>query len=169
MTKICAPLFLFASLALPLAHGCGDSSLACLGTPVACANREVASCNGGCSVVSGCLGGSVSCESLTDRPELCAQTPGCTYLGSCAGRAGCENVGFEECAETPGCQQVRRCGGGDVGCEGLEDDQCELYPECRLGDECRGTADACEDLGSSAECSAAPGCFPADTRPALLD
>jgi hypothetical protein len=169
MTKICLRLSFLAALAVPLAHGCGDSSLECLGTPVACENREIAQCTDGCEVVSGCVGGEITCDSLTDRPQLCVQTADCRYLGSCTGRAGCENVGYDDCALTPGCTQVTRCAGSGVSCEDLEDSQCELHPQCRLGDECRGSADDCSELGSSAACSSVPGCFPADTRPAIVD
>lgn len=169
MTKICLRLSFLAVLALPLAHGCGESSLECLGTPVACENRELAQCTDGCSVNSGCVGTEVTCESLTDRPTLCVQTGGCRYLGSCTGRVGCENVEYEACGMTPGCQQVARCAGDGVQCGDLEDSQCELHPQCRLGEECRGTADACDSLGSSSECSAVPGCFPADTQPSVVD
>lgn len=169
MTKLCARLLFLASIALPLAHGCSDDSLACLGTPVICENRELAACTDGCRVYSGCVGASVTCESLTDRPELCLQTADCRYVGSCEGRDGCENVDFDTCGETPGCIQVRRCFGGSVSCEDLEASQCELYPECRLGEECRGEPDDCSDLGSGSACSAVPGCYPADTRPAVVD
>jgi hypothetical protein len=168
MTKICLRFLFLAAALLPLAHGCGDSSVECLGTPVACENREIATCKDGCHVVSGCVGGSVSCESLTDRAEICIQTEGCRYLGSCAGREGCAAVDFETCAETPGCQQVRRCAGGTVSCADLEDSQCELFPQCRLGDECQGTADPCHDLASSQECSSVPGCFADDTEPSVV-
>jgi len=170
MTKICVRLLFLAATALPLAHGCGDGSLECLGTPVACENRELSSCRDGCSVYSGCLGGTITCESLTDRPQLCLQTADCRYVGTCEGREGCENISdFDACGETPGCVQVRRCFGGSVSCADLEDSQCELHPQCRLGEECRGTATECGDLVSSEECSSVPGCFPADTKPAVVD
>jgi hypothetical protein len=169
MTKICLRLSFLAALAMPLAHGCGDSSLECLGTPVACENRELAQCTDGCSVRSGCVGTEVTCDSLTDRPMLCVQTGGCRYLGSCTGRAGCENVEYEACGETPGCNQVARCAGEGVSCTDLESSQCELHPQCRLGEECSGSADACDELGSSSECSSVPGCFPADTSPSVVD
>lgn len=170
MTKICVRLLFLAATALPLAHGCGDGSLECLGTPVACENRELSTCTDGCSVYSGCLGGTITCESLTDRPQLCLQTADCRYVGTCEGREGCENIAdFDVCGETPGCVQVRRCFGGSVSCGDLENSQCELHPQCRLGDECRGTAVDCGDLASSDECSSVPGCFPADTKPAVVD
>lgn len=167
MMKLARLLFL-AATALPLAHGCGDSSLECLGTPVACENRELGACTDGCSVFSGCIGGTLTCDSLTDRPELCVQTEGCRYVGTCEGRAGCENVTFDVCGETPGCVEVRRCFGGSVECGDMEESQCELYPECHLGQECRGTADDCGDLGSGAQCSRVPGCFVADTEPSVV-
>jgi hypothetical protein len=167
MTKIVRLLFL-AAMALPLAHGCGDGSIECLGTPVACENRDIAACTDGCHVFSGCVGGTITCESLTDRPQICLQTDGCRYLGSCDGREGCSAVDFDTCAETPGCQQVRRCAGGSVACADLDDSQCELYPQCRLGEACQGTADSCHDLGSRSECSAVPGCFPDDTEPSVV-
>ena len=56
MTKTCLRLTFLAALAVPLAHGCGDSSLECLGTPVRCENREIAQCTQGCRVFSGCVG-----------------------------------------------------------------------------------------------------------------
>ena len=169
MTKIYVCLSLLAALAVPLANGCGENSLECLGTPVACENRELATCTDGCSVFSGCLGSTITCESLTDRPQLCVQTGDCRYVGSCEGRAGCENVGYDACAETPGCVQVERCYGGSVSCGELEDSQCELHPQCRLGQECRGEADSCGSLSSSSECAAVPGCYPAETKPSVVD
>lgn len=169
MTKTCLRLTFLAALAVPLAHGCGDSSLECLGTPVRCENREIAQCTQGCRVFSGCVGDTVTCESLTDRPTLCVQTGDCRYVGSCRGRDGCENVDYETCGETPGCEQVARCSGGTISCASLEESQCELHPQCRLGQECRGDADACDELVSSSECSAVPGCFPADTTPSVVN
>jgi hypothetical protein len=169
MTKICVRLLFLAASAVTLIHGCGESSLECLGTPVACENRGVAECTDGCSVFSGCVGDTVTCESLTDRPMLCVQTGDCRYVGSCQGRAGCENVEYELCGETPGCEQVARCSGGSVSCESLDDSQCELHPQCLLGQQCRGNADSCRELDSSSECSAVPGCFLADTEPSVVD
>lgn len=154
---------------LALAHGCGDSSFECLGTPVACSNRDIADCNAGCRVFEGCVGGRVDCASLTDEPELCVQTAGCMYLGSCDGRAGCSNLDYDTCGTTSGCVQVRRCGGAGVACSNLEDDLCELYPQCARGQECRGSALACGELESSAACNDVPGCLPADTEPAVVD
>ena len=89
MTKTCLRLLFLAALAAPLAHGCSDSSLECLGQPVACENREISSCTHGCRVTSGCVGGEITCESLTDRPMLCVQTGNClTSTSTCAvGRA----------------------------------------------------------------------------------
>jgi hypothetical protein len=169
MTKTCLRLLFLAALAAPLAHGCGDSSFECLGQPVACENREIAQCTHGCSVFEGCVGGAVTCESLTDRPELCVQTGPCRYVGSCQGRAGCENVDYQECGETPGCEQVARCTGGSVSCGSLEDSQCELHPQCRLGEACQGDADSCDEVRSSGACASVPGCFPADTEPSVID
>jgi hypothetical protein len=169
MTKICVRLLFLAAIALPLAHGCSDGTLECLGTPVACENRELATCTDGCSVYSGCLGSTVTCESLTDRPQLCVQTGDCRFVGTCEGREGCAAVPYDACAETPGCVQVRSCIGGSVSCGDLEDSQCELHPQCRLGDECRGSADGCGELSSSTECAAVPGCYPADTKPSVVD
>jgi hypothetical protein len=170
MKKTCLRLLFMAAAAVPLAHGCSDSSFECLGTPVACEYREVNQCSNGCRVFSGCVGAEpISCDSLTDRPTLCVQTGDCQYVGSCIGRDGCENVDYEACGGTPGCQLVPRCAGGSVTCASLEDSQCELHPQCRLGEQCRGGADDCGGIGSSAECSAAPGCFPADTKPAVVD
>ena len=158
-----------AALGVPLAHGCGDSSIECLGTPVPCSNRDLAECNAGCRVREGCIGGTVDCESLTDEPTLCVQTAGCRYLGSCTGAEGCSGLMYEVCAMTPGCVQVRRCGGAGVRCNQLEDSQCELYPQCALGEECLGSATACGDLGSTAACYDVPGCYPADTTPAVVE
>jgi len=169
MTKTCLRLLFLAALAAPLAHGCGDSSLECLGQPVACENREVGQCTNGCRVFSGCVGDTVSCESLTDRPMLCIQTGSCRYVGSCQGRPGCENVDYETCGETPGCEQVARCTGGSVTCSSLEESQCELHPQCRLGEACQGDADECRELTSGSACSSVPGCFPADTEPSVVD
>jgi hypothetical protein len=169
MTKICLRLLFLAASAVPLAHGCSDSSLECLGSPVACENREVDQCTNGCRIFSGCVGSTVTCESLTDRPQLCVQTGDCRYVGSCEGRAGCENVDYDTCGETPGCQQVARCIGGSVTCESLDESQCELHSQCRLGEQCQGDADDCTGIGSLSECSAVPGCFPADTRPTVVD
>ncbi len=169
MTKICLRFLFLAAAAVPFAHACGDSSFECLGTPVACESREIAECTEGCSVLTGCVGTEVTCESLTDRPMLCVQTGGCRYLGSCTGRAGCENVDYETCGETPGCVQVERCAGDSIACSDLEDSQCELHAQCRLGEECTGSAHACGDIESSSECSAVPGCFPADTKPPIVE
>jgi hypothetical protein len=168
MTKTYLRLLLLAVAAVPLAHGCGDSSIECLGSPVACENREVADCNAGCGAFEGCLGGSISCDSLTADPILCLQT-GCRYVGTCEGREGCGSIEFESCADTPGCEEVRRCYGTTVTCASLGDDQCELYPQCRLGQECRGTAAPCNDLSSPRSCLEVPGCFPADTEPSVTD
>ena len=169
MTKTCLRLLFLAALAAPLAHGCGDSALECLGQPVACESREIAQCTNGCHVFSGCVGDTVTCESLTDRPMLCVQTGDCRYLGSCQGRAGCENVSYADCAETPGCEQVARCAGGSVECSSLDEDQCNLYDQCRFGEQCQGDADDCDSLDSTGACSAVPGCFPADTQPSVVD
>jgi hypothetical protein len=170
MTKTCLRLLFFAAAAWPLVHGCSDSSIECLGTPVACDHRDLGECNGGgCEVHAGCLGESVTCDSLTDRPNLCLQTGDCRYVGSCAGEAGCSQVAFDVCADTPGCVQVRRCYGGSVTCGSLADSQCELYPQCQLGQECRGSATDCGDLDSRVSCLQAPGCFSADTEPSVVD
>jgi hypothetical protein len=169
MTKTCLRLLFFAAAALPIVHGCSDSSIACLGTPVACENRDLNACNGGCEVISGCLGDVVSCESLTDRPTLCVQTGDCRYVGSCEGAEGCEAFTFDACATAPGCVQVRRCFGTEVSCSSLEDSQCELHPQCSLGRECGGSASSCSDLDSTAACLDSPGCFSADTEPSVVD
>jgi hypothetical protein len=97
------------------------------------------------------------------------QTGDCRYVGSCQGRAGCENVDYDDCGTVPGCEQVARCAGGSITCASLEDSQCELHPQCRLGEQCRGDADSCGEVKSSGGCSAVPGCFPADTDPAIVD
>jgi hypothetical protein len=158
-----------AASALPLAHGCSDGSVECLGTAVACDSREISDCTAGCSVREGCVGSTVDCASLTDEPNLCVQTAGCRYLGSCDGAEGCEELGYEQCARVPGCVQVRRCGGSGVRCSDLEDSLCELYPQCSRGSECVGSARPCEDLGSTTECYSVPGCVPADTTPAVVE
>jgi hypothetical protein len=167
MTKTCLRLLLLAAGATAITHGCGDGSIECLGTPVACENRDLAECNGGCSVYEGCLGGVVSCESLTDNRDLCIQTGDCRYVGSCEGVEGCDTTPFEACATAPGCVQVRRCYGTDLTCANLDDSQCELYAQCELGEECRGSAADCGDLDSNAACLDAPGCFPADVTPSV--
>lgn len=169
MTKTLLSLLFVAAAAAPLVHGCGDSSVECLGTPVACENRELDDCNGGCRVFEGCLGGTITCESLTDVPNICFQTPGCRYVGSCEGAEGCADLDFDDCGSTPGCVEVRRCYGGSLTCASLERDLCELYPECRLGEECGGAAFPCNDLSSTAQCLDVPGCFPADTEPSVVD
>lgn len=169
MTKTFVTMIVLALAAVPLVHGCGDSSIECLGTPVACENRELAACNGGCRVHEGCLGGTITCDSLTDVPNICLQTPGCRYVGSCEGAEGCEDNDFDSCGTAPGCVQVRRCFGGSLTCAGLDRDLCELYPECRLGEECRGSAASCADLASTAVCQDVPGCFVADTEPSVVD
>src|SRR5688572_23766287 len=96
-------LALLPAVLVPLSHGCGDSSVECLGTPVACSNRDIAECNAGCSRFEGCLGGRVDCASLTDEPMLCAQTVGCQYLGSCDGPPGCSENSYQECPTAEGC------------------------------------------------------------------
>lgn len=163
-------LIFWGALSVPLVHGCGASDVQCLGTPVACANRDATQCISGCSIREGCFGGPVSCETLTDRAELCIQTEGCQFLGSCEGEPGCAALGFsDECEATPGCNIVRVCAGAGLDCSGLEDSQCELYAQCELGIECVGTPRSCGDVGSVEQCVAVPGCSPADTRPSVLD
>lgn len=162
-------LSLFGALLL-FGSGCADGSEQCLGTAVACAERAPAQCTEGCGMSEGCNGGPVSCESLTDngRP-LCNQTPGCTWVGQCDGLAGCSDRSYTECEDQPGCNQVRRCYGDGTRCEGMADDQCGLYPQCEVSSVCSGGAVQCEDLGSVAQCNTVPGCYAADTSPALLD
>jgi hypothetical protein len=162
-------ILLGAASGVLLAHGCGDSSIECLGTPVACENRDLGECNAGCRVREGCIGGEVDCESLTDEPTLCVQTAGCRYLGSCDGNEGCSELSYQACADAAGCVQVRRCGGEGVACDRLEESQCELYPQCVRGQECTGSATRCGDLESTAACLDVPGCLPADTTPAVVD
>lgn len=169
MIKLCLSVTLFALAALPLAHGCGDSSVECLGSAVACENREVSACDAGCRVQSGCLGDAVACETLTDNPTLCLQTPGCRYVGSCEGAEGCSRLEFEVCGQTEGCLQVRRCYGDGTRCEDLEDSLCELYPECALTQRCTGSAISCGDLDTESQCLSVPGCFPADTTPSVVE
>jgi len=160
---------LSAAVGLPLAHGCGDSSVECLGAPVPCENRDLGECNAGCRIREGCTGGTVDCASLTDEPNLCVQTAGCRYLGSCDGAEGCDALDYDECADVAGCVQVRRCGGSGVRCAALEDSLCELYPQCDRGSECTGSAKACGDLDSTSACYSVPGCLPADTTPAVVE
>jgi hypothetical protein len=169
MTKTCLRLLFLALAAVPLAHGCGDSSIECLGTPVACQNRELADCNAGCRSYQGCLGGTITCDLLTSDSTLCRQTGDCRFVGSCEGAEGCGSIDFDVCTDTPGCVEVRRCSGTSVTCASLGDDQCELYPQCRLDAECRGSAAPCNDLASRTACSDVPGCFPADTEPSVVD
>jgi len=169
MTKYCFRFLFLAAAGLPLAHGCGDSSLECLGSAVACANRDASECNHGCQLRTGCVGDlTVSCESLTDNPNLCLQTTGCRYVGSCDGAGDCQNLKYEQCGMTEGCVQVRRCIGSGVRCEDLEQSQCELYSQCALGNECLGSATQCSDLDSSSACLGVPGCYPADTKPSVV-
>jgi hypothetical protein len=170
-TRLLAPFVVLvaASSALLSAHGCSDSSVECLGTAVACENRDLGECVAGCRVREGCIGNTVDCASLTDEPNLCVQTAGCRYLGSCDGADGCEDLSYDECPGTAGCVQVRRCGGAGVRCSELEDSLCELYPQCARGSECIGTPTACEDLGSTGACYSVPGCVPADTTPAVVE
>ena len=91
--RLLTPFIILAAVssALPLTHGCSDSSVECLGMAVACGNREISECTAGCSVREGCIGSTVDCASLTDEPNLCVQTAGCRYLGSCDGAEGCED------------------------------------------------------------------------------
>jgi hypothetical protein len=168
MTKICLRFLFLGALALPLAHGCSDSPLQCLGSPVACGNRDLSQCTAGCSVREGCFGDVVTCESLTENPTLCLQL-GCRYGGSCEGGPGCADTNYDLCATTAGCVQVAQCFGDDVRCSRLEDSQCELYPQCSLGRECVGDATPCGDLGSTSACLDVPGCLPADTTPSVVD
>lgn len=169
--RLFSPFIVLAAVssALPLAHGCSDSSVECLGMAVACGNREISECTAGCSVREGCIGSTVDCASLTDEPNLCVQTAGCRYLGSCDGAEGCEDLGYEQCPTVAGCVQVRRCGGSGVRCSDLEDSLCELYPQCARGSECTGSARPCEELGSATECYSVPGCVLADTTPAVVE
>jgi hypothetical protein len=169
MTKTCLRLLFLAAGVMSISHGCGGGSIECLGTPVACGDRDLAECNGGCRPYEGCLGESVSCESLNDNRTLCIQTGDCRYVGSCEGVEGCETTAFEACATAPGCVQVRRCYGTGVTCANLDDSQCELYAQCELSEECRGSAAPCGDLDSNASCLDAPGCFPADVTPPVVD
>lgn len=170
MTKHCIRLVFIASAAFSLIHGCSDGSLECLGTAVACDDRDVGTCNHGCRVESGCLGSQpIRCDSLTDNPDLCLQTTGCRYVGSCDGDAGCSAIAdFDTCGVTPGCVQVRRCFGGSLSCSSLEDSQCELYSQCTLGSRCVGSADSCGALESAAACLDVPGCYSADTKPPVV-
>jgi hypothetical protein len=168
MTKHCFRLLFLAAAGLPLAHGCSDSSLECLGSAVACSSRDLSECNHGCHVRSGCVGNTaITCESLTDKPDLCLQR-GCRYVGSCDGAEGCGQLKYDACGMTAGCMQVRRCIGDDVPCSDLEESQCELYSQCTRGSECIGSATDCSDLDSSSACLAVPGCYPADTKPSVV-
>jgi len=168
MIKTCLRLLFLGAIALPFAHGCSDSPVVCLGTSVACANRDLSECNAGCQVAQGCFGDDVTCDSLTDDPMLCLQT-GCRYIGTCEGEAGCATLSFETCGTTAGCVQVRRCYGSNVRCASLEESQCELYPECALGSRCQGSAASCDEVSTTSACLDVPGCFPADTTPSVVD
>jgi hypothetical protein len=169
MTKTCLRLLFLATALLPLAHGCSDSSIQCLGNSVVCADREIDQCAHGCEVRSGCYGeANVTCDSLTDNPPLCLQTPGCRYVGSCDGVEGCKALGYDACPGTPGCVQVRRCYGAGTTCDQLEQSQCELYPQCSFGSQCIGKATPCAELGSEVSCSDVPGCYPANTKPHVV-
>ena len=168
MTKHAIRLVFLAAAALSLIHGYSDGSLECLGTAVACSDRDVNTCDHGCRLERGCLGEQpITCESLTDNYDLCLQT-GCRYVGSCDGAAGCTQLTFDVCGTTPGCVQVRRCFGGSVSCGSLDDSQCELYEQCVLGSRCTGSADSCGDLDSTSACLDVPGCYAADTKPAVV-
>lgn len=169
MIKTFASATLLVSLLL-LISGCADGSEQCLGSAVSCEERAPAQCTDGCAPVDGCHGGAVSCESLTDDGlTLCNQTSGCRWVGQCDGVAGCGDRDYETCEDQVGCTKVRRCFGDGTTCEGTERTQCELYPQCTLGASCLGEALQCEDLGSTAQCNSVPGCFAADTSPAILD
>jgi hypothetical protein len=169
MTKYCIRLVFFAAAALSLVHGCSDGSLECLGAAVACSDRDVNTCNHGCRVQTGCLGEQpVTCESLTDNPNLCLQTEGCRYVGSCDGEPECAALDFEACGNTAGCTQVRRCYGDGTRCGDLEESQCELYAQCTRGSRCVGSADSCGDLESAGACLDVPGCYSADTKPSVV-
>jgi hypothetical protein len=169
MTKYCFRFLFLALAGLPLAHGCSDSSIECLGTAVACSNRDTGECNHGCRLRTGCVGDLiVSCESLTDNPNLCLQTSGCRYVGSCDGAEGCRDLDYAACPMMEGCMQVRRCIGDGVRCNSLDESQCELYSQCTLGNECLGSATQCDELDSSSACLDVPGCFTADTKPSVV-
>lgn len=169
MTKTCLRLFFLVAAALPLAHGCDDDSFECLGSAVACDLRDPSECDSGCRLNEGCFGDApVTCESLTSSPNLCLQTPGCRYLGSCEGGEHCPGLDFTTCGTTEGCMQVRRCGGEGVTCDRLENSQCELYAQCELGSRCEGKATSCGDLDTSKECLDVPGCYAADTTPPVV-
>jgi hypothetical protein len=170
MTKHCFRILFLALAALPLAQaGCGDGSVECLGTAVACSNRDASECKHGCELRSGCVGDvPVTCDSLTDNPNVCVQTKGCRYVGTCDGAANCKNLKYDECGMTEGCMQVRRCIGDDFDCNRLEDSQCELYPQCKLGQQCVGSATSCGDLDSQNACIEVPGCYAADTKPSVV-
>lgn len=170
MTKTTASVaFLFAALLLQVS-GCADGTEQCLGSALSCENRAPAQCTDGCGMVEDCLGGPVTCDSLTDDGlQLCNQTPGCTWVGQCGGASGCGDRSYDSCEEQEGCIKVRRCYGEGTTCEGTESSQCELYPQCALGSVCSGEALECEDLGSTSQCNSVPGCYAADTTPAILE
>lgn len=169
MINTFAPRALFGAFLL-LASACADGSEQCLGSAVACTERAPASCTDGCAMFQGCNGGAVTCDSITDDGQiLCNQTAGCTWVGQCQGVDGCSERSFSECEDQVGCQEVRRCFGEGTRCEGMADSQCELYPQCAISSVCGGNAIQCDNLGSTAQCNTVPGCFAADTSPAILD
>ncbi len=150
--------------------GCASGEELCLGDAVACELRTADQCDSGCSLTRGCVGGAISCESLTDEgPQLCNQTSGCTWSGLCEGVEGCRQRSYDECEAMEGCNQVRFCFGDGTRCEALEDSQCGLYPQCGNESVCQGAAMACEDIGSRPQCARVPGCFPAETTPSVVD
>jgi hypothetical protein len=158
---------------LGLFHGCSDASIQCLGHPSPCQGRTAEQCIEGCSLRTGCFGDDIVCEDITED-ALCQQTPGCELLANCDGirddGAGpaCELLAAPQCRTTPGCQYNVSCTGGVTSCEALDRDTCPLYPQCGFQSQCTGSADSCGDVTNVDQCRQVPGCYPADTDPAIV-
>jgi hypothetical protein len=173
MAKTYAKLVFFGAMLLGLFHGCSDASTRCLGHPSACEGRSQSQCIEGCSLRTGCLGDPIVCEQITED-ALCQQTPGCELLANCDGvpdddgAPACNTLQAAQCRQTPGCQYNVSCTGGVTSCEDLDSDTCGLYPQCGIQTRCVGRADSCADVTNIEQCSAVPGCYPADTDPAIV-
>ena len=173
MAKTYAKLVFFGAMLLGIFHGCSDASVRCLGHPGPCAGRSSEQCIEGCSLRTGCLGDDIVCEEITED-ALCQQTPGCELLANCdgvredGGSPVCSLLAAAECRQTAGCQYNVSCTGRGSACADLDSDICELYPQCGFQSQCVGNADSCGDVTNIEQCRQVPGCYPADTDPAIV-
>jgi hypothetical protein len=172
MAKTYACLFFFGAVLVGLFHGCSDASIRCLGHASDCEGRLPSQCIEGCSLRTGCLGGDVVCAEINEN-ALCEQTPGCELRGRCEGERAdgetpaCGQLAATPCRSTAGCQYVVSCVGPGTSCEDLEQDVCGLY-QCAFDSACGGRADDCGDVTTVEQCRQVPGCYPADTDPAIV-